>query len=64
MKTAFLKFVRDERGATAIEYGIIAGLMAAALIVGLNGTGSTPNGVLTKLKSAFAYIATQLGNVS
>lgn len=67
MKTSILKFLRDERGATAIEYGIIAGLMAAALIIGLNGTtasgGATTGGVLVKLKSAFLYIANQLANV-
>jgi pilus assembly protein Flp/PilA len=63
MKTSILKFLRDERGATAIEYGIIAGLMAAALIVGLNGA-TAGTGVLGKLKSAFSYIATQLASVA
>lgn len=60
MKAAFLKFVRDERGSTAIEYGIIAGLMAVALIAGFAGTDSIP----AKLKSTFSYISTQLNSAA
>jgi pilus assembly protein Flp/PilA len=56
MKSAFLKFVRDERGATAIEYGIIAGLMAVVLVVIFGPTGS----LTTALKATFTYIAGQL----
>ena len=33
MKNAILKFIRDEQGATAVEYGMIAGLFAAAITV-------------------------------
>ena len=33
MKTLFNRFVRDESGATAIEYGLIAALIAVAIIV-------------------------------
>ncbi len=29
---AFVKFMRDDRGATAIEYGLIAGLIALVVI--------------------------------
>lgn len=32
MKAHILQFLRDEEGATAIEYGIIAGLMAIVLV--------------------------------
>lgn len=56
MKAAFLKFIRDERGATAIEYGIIAGLMAVVLVVIFGPSGT----LTTALKNAFAYIALQL----
>jgi len=40
MKAAIVRFLRDEEGATAIEYGIIAGLMALMLVAifGSNGT--------------------------
>jgi len=30
------KFIRDEEGATAVEYGLIAGLIAIALVIVLN----------------------------
>jgi pilus assembly protein Flp/PilA len=56
MKAAFLKFVRDERGATAIEYGIIAGLMAAVLVTIFSSTGSLSVG----LGHAFTFIAGKL----
>jgi pilus assembly protein Flp/PilA len=32
MKTLFKRFVQDESGATAIEYGLIAALVAVAII--------------------------------
>ncbi len=32
MNAHILRFLRDEEGATAIEYGIIAGLMAVILL--------------------------------
>ena len=32
MKDQIVKFWRDEEGATAIEYGLIAGLIAVALV--------------------------------
>ena len=35
MFPVFSKFVRDESGATAIEYGLIAALVAVAIITGL-----------------------------
>ena len=59
MKNALMKFVRDERGATAIEYGMIAGLMAVVIVAGFSGTGS----IAANLKSAFTYIALKLALV-
>ncbi len=32
MKNEVMKFLRDEEGATAIEYGLIAGLIAVAIV--------------------------------
>lgn len=34
------KLIRDEAGATAIEYGLIAALIAVAAITAMNGLGS------------------------
>ncbi len=37
------RFVRDELGATAIEYGLIAALIAVVIIVGLTTVGTKLN---------------------
>lgn len=40
MSNAIMKFLRDEEGATAIEYGLIAGLIGVALVVTLTQLGT------------------------
>lgn len=39
----FARFMNDESGATAIEYGLIAALIAVAIITGATTLGSTLN---------------------
>lgn len=50
------KFLKDESGATAIEYGLIAALVAVASIVALTSVGNSLSGLFntvdTKLKGA------------
>jgi len=53
MKTLILRFVKDERGVTAIEYGLIATLIAVAIITAVTSVG-------TKLTSTFSTIAGDL----
>jgi pilus assembly protein Flp/PilA len=48
-----IKFLRDETGATAIEYGLIAAGISIAIIVVVNGLGS-------KLNTKFNSINTSL----
>jgi pilus assembly protein Flp/PilA len=47
------RFFRDESGATAIEYGLIAALIAVVIITGVTAVGTslnaTFNGISTKL---------------
>jgi pilus assembly protein Flp/PilA len=43
MTTLFKLFAKDEAGVTAIEYGLIAGLVAVALIVGATALGTALN---------------------
>ncbi|CAJ0822140.1 MULTISPECIES: Flp family type IVb pilin [Ralstonia] len=52
MKNAVLKFLRDEQGATAVEYGMIAGLIAAAITVIVGKLGSQLNTVFTSICKA------------
>ena len=42
-------FLRDEDGAAAIEYGLIAALIAVAIIVGAGLLGTNLNGIFTRL---------------
>lgn len=43
---------RDERGATAIEYGLIAGLIAVAIIGGLGLVSGELNNLLNSIEEA------------
>ena len=49
----FAKFLQDEAGATAIEYGLIAAGIAVAIIAVVNTLG-------TQLNTMFGSISTQL----
>ncbi len=48
MNKFFARFVKDESGATAIEYGLIAALIAVVIITGATALGTALN---TKLQS-------------
>jgi pilus assembly protein Flp/PilA len=58
MTKIFARFMKDESGATAIEYGLIAALISVALITGATALGTqlnaTFNGLSTKLTNASA----------
>jgi pilus assembly protein Flp/PilA len=43
LQRIFTKFLSDESGATAIEYGLIAAGIALAIIAVVNGLGTTLN---------------------
>ena len=43
MSNLFARFVKDESGATAIEYGLIAALIALAIITGAGALGNAIN---------------------
>ena len=53
MRTLIRDFIRNEAGATAIEYGLIAALIAVAIIGGVTAVG-------TKLSTSFNTIQTNL----
>ncbi len=46
---AFRKFVREEEGVTAVEYGLIAALIAVAVIVTVASIGTQLNTVFTRI---------------
>jgi pilus assembly protein Flp/PilA len=53
MKSLVTRFVKDESGATAIEYGLIAAGISVAIITVVNTIG-------TKLNTAFTSVSSQL----
>jgi pilus assembly protein Flp/PilA len=46
------RFVKDESGATAIEYGLIAAGISLAIIAAVNGLGSNVGAKFTTLKNS------------
>jgi pilus assembly protein Flp/PilA len=50
----FIKMLRDEAGATAIEYGLIAALIAVAAITALGNLGTELNTTFETTSSAMA----------
>ncbi|QHE86444.1 Flp family type IVb pilin [Hydrogenophaga sp. BPS33] len=61
MNAHIRQFLRDEEGATAIEYGIIAGLMAVILLAVFNsdaGVKGTLNAIFTHVKTVATTGAT------
>jgi pilus assembly protein Flp/PilA len=52
LRLILMKFLSDQSGATAIEYGLIAAGIALAIIAAVNGLGSTLNTNFTTLNSS------------
>jgi pilus assembly protein Flp/PilA len=57
MKNLIARFVKDESGATAIEYGLIAAGIALAIIAVVNGLGKNLNTQFTSINSAIGGAA-------
>ena len=58
----FARFGRDERGATAIEYGLIALLVSTMIIAGAKLTGCATNGLL--LQASYCLSSAQSGGAA
>jgi pilus assembly protein Flp/PilA len=52
MKSLIARFVKDEAGATAIEYGLIAAGISLAIIAIVNGLGTNLNGKFTSINTS------------
>lgn len=48
------KFVQNESGATAIEYGLIAGLIAVVIITAVTAIGTRMNAKFTTISTALS----------
>ena len=51
MRNLFKNFIANESGATAIEYGLIAALIAVVLVASLQGVGTALEGAFDKIKT-------------
>ncbi|HEX3651445.1 MAG TPA: Flp family type IVb pilin [Rhizomicrobium sp.] len=54
MQNLVTRFVRDESGATAIEYGLIAALISVVIIAVLTNIGTTLNAKFTNVQTGLA----------
>ena len=54
MKKLVLRFVKDQSGATAIEYGLIAGLIAVVIITAVTTVGTKVSAQFTAVGDALA----------
>ncbi|MDP4595171.1 MAG: Flp family type IVb pilin [Beijerinckiaceae bacterium] len=52
MKNLFARFANDESGATAIEYGLIAGLIGVVIIGAVSALGTSINSKFSTISSA------------
>ena len=56
MKSLFQRFVKDQSGATAIEYGLIAALIAVACIAAMQTLGTNLNAKFDKVATTLAAV--------
>jgi pilus assembly protein Flp/PilA len=49
MKAMFLKFAKDERGLTTVEYAVAGGLIALAVVGAFQLLGGTVEAVITQI---------------
>ena len=57
MQNLFTRYIEDESGATAIEYGLIAALIAVGMIVGAKAVG-------TKVNAKFVEVGAEIDKSS
>lgn len=54
MKNLVTRFIKDESGATAIEYGLIAAGISIAIVAVVDDIGSALNTTFTNIREALA----------
>jgi len=62
MQNLVTRFIKDESGATAIEYGLIAALISVALIAGAKAIGTELDAKFNEVSSALEQAETFTGN--
>jgi pilus assembly protein Flp/PilA len=54
MRNLFFRFANDEAGVTAIEYGLIAGLISVVIIAAVTLVGTNLTGKFTAISTALS----------
>jgi len=54
MKTLFVRVLNDESGVTAIEYGLISGLISIVILVAVTAIGTSLQGLFQTIATALA----------
>jgi pilus assembly protein Flp/PilA len=54
MKSLFPRFLKDESGATAIEYGLIAALIGVVIITAVTAVGTEVKGTFEDVQTGLA----------
>ncbi len=56
MMKDMIKKLKDEKGATAVEYGVMVALIAVAIIAAVTLVGTNLNGVFTSVSGALTGV--------
>ncbi|AFQ48335.1 Flp family type IVb pilin [Burkholderia cepacia] len=56
MKSIIKRFLKEENGVTAIEYGLIAGLVAVAIIAGVSSLGGNLNSMFSTIGTCVSAV--------
>ena len=64
MTKLFSRFLKDESGATAIEYGLIAALISVAIIAGASTLGNTLSLTFNKISTQMNTSTTGIGTTT
>lgn len=59
MKAIIKRFLKEETGVTAIEYGLIAGLIAVAIVAGVSSIGGSLGNMFTNLGKCITNPSTE-----
>jgi len=54
MKKLFVRFLKDQSGVTAIEYGLIGGLISIVILASVTSIGTAVSGLFQTIASALA----------
>ena len=64
MMKQFKMFMKEEEGASAVEYGLMVALIAAAIIITVQGLGTTLDGVFSGVDTTLSTTISSSGGTT